>query len=161
MKVVLMLLTALWVLPSLADVATQVTIEKPFARSALQHQRNSAIFMQLNNAGSSAAIVSASSPAADVVELHTHIKDNGVMRMRRIPQIDLPQGQTVELRPGGLHVMLIGLRRDLNVGDDVALSLEFSDGSRRELSAPIHKVMRHGMHKKMGHGEMSNGMKAH
>ena len=143
----------LWISLSAADVSTQVEIDKPFARSAMQHQRNSAVFMHIRNPGAEAAIVNATSAAADVVELHTHINDKGVMRMRRIPEIKLPAGASIDLKPGGLHVMLIGLRRDLKVGEQVDVTLEFNDGSRKAVTAPVHKVMRkHGM--KMDSGKM-------
>ena len=153
MSRLLFLIPLLWISLSSADVATQVTIDKPFARSAMQHQRNSAVFMQIRNPGAAATIINATSAASDVVELHTHVNDQGVMRMRRIPEITLPAGARVELKPGGLHVMLIGLRRDLKVGEAVDVTLEFNDGSRKSVTAPVHKVMRkHGQ--KMGHGKM-------
>ncbi len=153
MKRLWFLLPVFWVSLSSADVANQVEIDKPFARSAMQHQRNSAVFMQIRNSGPDAAIINATSPASDVVELHTHVNDQGVMRMRRIPEIKLPAGASVDLKPGGLHVMLIGLRRDLKIGEQVDVTLEFNDGSRTSLTAPVHKVMRkHGM--KMDHGKM-------
>lgn len=130
----------------LADISSNLEIEKAFARSAIKDQRNSAVFMHISNKGSDAALVRASSDAAKVVELHTHVNDSGVMRMRKIDKIDLPAGQKVVLKPGGLHVMFIGLNRDLNVGESVDVDLEFSDGSHKQITAPIHKVMmKHGM----------------
>jgi hypothetical protein len=144
MKSLLLLLVVLWAIPAAADVASRLVIDKPFVRSALQHQRNAAVYMQLTNNGPTAAMVGATSAAAEVVELHTHINDRGVMRMRQIPRIDLPSGEKVELRPGGLHVMLIGLRRDLNVGEDVAVTLEFSDDSKQALTVPVVRVMPQG-----------------
>ena len=120
-----------------ADVAQQVNADHSFARMATQAQRNSACFMQLTNLGDSASLVAAQSSAAGVVELHTHIHDNGVMRMRKIDKIDLPENQTVELKPGGLHIMLINLKRDLMVGDYVDLLLQFSDGSSKKIQVPV------------------------
>lgn len=146
MKKIFVLAMMLVATPGMADVAAELMVEKPFARSALQQQRNSAVFMQLTNKGSDAAMVNASSDAADIVELHTHINDNGVMRMRKTDKIDLPSGKKVMLKPGGLHVMFIGLKRDLNVGEEVDVTLHFNDGSSKSITAPIHKVMRkHGM----------------
>ena len=137
----LALLCLLIVKTAWADAARDVMIEKPFARAALQQQKNSAAFMQLSNQGKDAAIVTARSSVSEIVELHTHINDNGVMRMRKIPQIDLPQGQTVMLEPGGLHVMFINLKRDLKVGDNINVTLVFDDGSEKALQLPVHKVM--------------------
>ncbi|MDJ0833439.1 MAG: copper chaperone PCu(A)C [Gammaproteobacteria bacterium] len=148
-------LALIWLLLSqavLADAAQNVVIDKPFARAAMQQQKNSAAFMQIINQGQPAAIVNARSSVSEIVELHTHINDNGVMRMRKIPQIDLPHGQMVKLKPGGLHVMFIKLKRDLNVGDMIDVTLVFDDGSEKALELPVHKVMM--KHKGMsGHGK--------
>ena len=135
----------------LADVAFDTQIQDPYARAAIKQQRNSAVFMRLENRDHlSASIVSASSPVANVVELHTHINDNGVMRMRPIPRIELPPGEAVELKPGGLHIMLLGLREDLVVGQQIALSLQYNDGSEKTLSVPVRRVMPpKGMHGNM------------
>ena len=70
--------------------AADVTVTEPYARAVAPGQPNSAIFMRLSNQGDSALqLVSASTPAAKVVELHTHTNDQGVMKMRRIDAIDL------------------------------------------------------------------------
>lgn len=140
-----------------ADVATDVVIEQPFARAAIQQQRNSAAFMTISNPGADTQIVSASSPVADIVELHTHINDNGVMRMRKIERIDLPSKQTVMLKPGGLHVMLLGLKRDLSIGEQIDVTLTFSDGSQKALQVPVQKVMRPAMKHMPGH-QMKDSM---
>ena len=124
-----------------ADVAKDVVIDQAFARAAIQQQRNSAAFMQVTNHGSPAAIVYAKSPVAEIVELHTHINDKGVMRMRKIKQIDLPLNIMVQLKPGGLHIMLLGLKRDLKPGDQVSVTLGFDDGSEKILQVPVQKMM--------------------
>jgi copper(I)-binding protein len=87
---------------------------------------NGAAFMTLRNRGGQAdRLVSASVPIARTVELHTHIRDGDVMRMRPVADIPVPAGQTVRLRPGGLHVMLIGLTEPLRQGATVPLTLRF------------------------------------
>lgn len=120
----------------------EVQIKDPYARAVPEGQLNSAAFMQIENTGNKdLAIVSGSSEASDVVELHTHTNDNGVMRMRKVDKIDLPAQQSVELKPGGLHVMLIGLKQGLNEGDTVELNLTFSDGTSQTIQTPVKKVM--------------------
>ncbi len=88
-------LVALLLLSSsvMADVSNDILIEGAYARPALKDQLNSILYMQIDNHGSDAALVSASTDAAKIVELHTHENDNGVMRMRRIDKIDLPAGE--------------------------------------------------------------------
>ncbi|MDJ0880018.1 MAG: copper chaperone PCu(A)C [Gammaproteobacteria bacterium] len=137
-------------MPILADVAAVITIEDPFARAAIQQQRNSAAFMKLGNKGADAAIVYAKSPVADIVELHTHVNDQGVMRMRKIERIELPAQQTVTLKPGGLHVMLLGLNQDLKVGQTIEVTLGFSDSSEKTIEVPVKMVQRPMM---KGHGK--------
>ena len=151
MKLLYVLATCPLAFNAVADVASQLVVENPFARAAIMQQRNSAAFMQLRNPTETAAVVSASSPVAGIVELHTHINDQGVMRMRKISQIELPAGQTVSLQPGGLHVMLLGLKRDLNPGDEIELTLILSDGSEKQLLIPVQRVMMHKMKQMQGH----------
>ena len=151
MKTLSFLLLALLSSVAVADMAGQVMVENPFARAAIQQQRNSAAFMEFNNRGDAAGVVFAKSPVARVVELHTHINDQGVMRMRKINQIDLPAQHSVSLQPGGMHIMLLGLNRDLNPGDEIELTLGFIDGSEKKIQVPVHKVMMQKMKQMQGH----------
>jgi copper(I)-binding protein len=84
--------------------------------------------------------VGARSDAAATVELHTHINDDGVMRMRQVEDIAIPAGGETVLQPGGLHLMLIGLHQPLQPGDSLTLELEFDDGSTRSLTVPVRKI---------------------
>ncbi len=128
-------------------VSADIVIEDSFVRAAIKQQRNSAAFMSITNqSASDLAVVKAQSPVADIVELHTHTNDNGVMRMRQISQIDLPAGQQVVLQPGGLHVMLLGLTQDLKVGDQIDITLILSDMSEKKIVVPVKQMM---MRKKM------------
>ncbi len=79
--------------------------------------KTSAAFLQLHNdAPTEQFVVSASTPIAGAVELHMHLHDNGVMRMRQIPHIHMPPGENVALEPGGLHIMLFDLKGTLREG---------------------------------------------
>jgi copper(I)-binding protein len=102
-----------------------IVIGHPWARAAGANT-NGAAYMTLRNTGRDAdRLVSASMPIARAVELHTHIRDGEVMRMRPVADIPIPAGQTVRLRPGGLHVMLIGLTEPLRQSTTVPLTLRF------------------------------------
>lgn len=133
--------------------AQQIQIDQPFARAAIMQQRNSAVFMNITNRGPDAQIVYAKSPSATTVELHTHINDNGIMRMRRIRQIDLPSGQQIMLKPGGLHVMLLGLKQNLIAGEAIEVTVGFADGSERLLQVPVKKVQMTGRGKNLHGGK--------
>jgi len=98
----------------------------------------SAAYMTLVNGSATAdALISAATDAAEVVELHTVIMEENVMRMRPVEQIEVPANGETELRPGGFHVMLIGLQRDLNVGDTVDLTLTFENAGEITVSATV------------------------
>jgi periplasmic copper chaperone A len=124
---------------ALAGTAAEtVRIGAPYVRAVPQGQPNSAAFMTLTNTdGQAHRVVRAESPAAEVVELHEHQMVGGMMQMRKVEQIDLPAGQTVDLQPGGLHVMLIQLTKELVANDEAAVSLVFEDGSRADLTLPV------------------------
>ncbi|MCK5665218.1 MAG: copper chaperone PCu(A)C, partial [Thiotrichaceae bacterium] len=89
-----------------------------------------------------------------VVELHTHTHENGMMMMRQVEKMDIPANGETTLQPGGLHIMLIGLHNELQLDQKVSLTLEFEDGSSKEIEAPVRKIMMKGM--MQGKGTMNN-----
>ncbi len=124
-----------------AQQPSALEITDAYARAVPPGQPNSAVFLTLTN-GSAAprALVAAESPAAETVELHTHLHEDGMMRMRRVERIEVPAEGSVSLQPGGLHLMLIGLKGDLAPGDQVDLTLSFDDGTQVQVLAPVRKV---------------------
>ena len=99
---------------------------------------NSAIYMTIRNTGSAAdRLVKAESDVAKSVELHTASMVNGVMQMRPVDAIDVPAGGSVALQPGGFHVMLVGLTRDLKAGATVRITLRFEKAGAIALDAPV------------------------
>jgi copper(I)-binding protein len=86
-------------------------------------------------------LVSVASPVAGIVEIHEMTMSGDVMKMHAVPGIDLPAGKPVELKPGGFHVMMMGLKQPLKAGDSVALTLVIEGkGGKREtltLKAPV------------------------
>lgn len=117
--------------------AGDLRIDHPWSRAAGANA-NGAGFMTIQNTGTEPdRLISASTPAARVVELHTHIRDGDVMRMRPVNDIPVPPGQTVHLRPGELHLMLIGLTAPLNRGASVPLTLHFERAGQVQVSLAI------------------------
>ena len=134
---------------SLASLAMDVQIRDPYVRAVPPGSPVSAAFMELHNQGSAKrALVDASSPVSEVVELHTHTQVDGVMQMRRVETIEIPAQGTTLLKPGGLHLMLINLKETLAPGSQVEVTLTLDDGSLIELSMPVRRVEAHSMHKK-------------
>ncbi|MBN2864733.1 MAG: copper chaperone PCu(A)C [Thiotrichales bacterium] len=158
-------LTSLAAMQAMAAQADHVSVENPFAREVPPGAPASASFMKLtNNSGADINIIQADSAVSKVVELHTHTNDNGVMRMRKIPQITVPANGSTELKPGGLHIMLIGPHEPLKTGQTVNVTLKFEDGSSKEVAMPVKSLKGMGMmkpkmdHSQMDHGHMMNNM---
>jgi copper(I)-binding protein len=99
---------------------------------------NSAVYMEIHNAGPNAERLTAvASNVAGTVELHRTTMVNGMSRMSRVNAIVVPARGKVELKPGGYHVMLIGLKRALNVGDHVDVTLTFAHGGKIKVTADV------------------------
>ncbi len=133
-------ISSLVTMANAGNAAADVTVNRGFVRAVPPVMKTSAVFMDLrNNSGTDHALLKAYSNAARHVELHSHINDGGVMRMRRVPRIDIPAKGVAELHPGGYHVMLIGLNQAMTKGDSVFVDLEFEDGSRQKIKLPVLK----------------------
>ena len=117
-----------------------VKVEGAWARATVQGQKGTGAFMQLT-APEGAKLVGASSPAAGVAEVHEMKMDGDVMKMRALPVLDLPAGKTVELKPGGYHIMLLDLKAPLAKDTTVPVTLTFKDAkgaeSKQELNLPV------------------------
>ena len=105
-----------------AAMAADVEVRDAWVRGVVPAQKSTGAFMQLTSPAG-ATLVGAASPAAAKVELHEMAMEGNVMRMRPVPRLTLAPGQTVALKPGGYHVMLIGLKKPLVDGDKVPLTL--------------------------------------
>lgn len=107
--------------------AGALTITHPWARETAQGQVVGGGFLGITNAGKAEdRLLSASSPVAAEVQLHTMTMDEGVMRMRQVKDgIAIPAGQTVTLKPGGLHIMFMGLKAPLAKGTSIPATLRF------------------------------------
>ncbi len=114
-------------------------IGHPWAKPSLKGVANGAAYMTITNTGAADdKLLAAQSDAADAVELHSMTMTDGVMRMRKIEGgIALPSGGTVALEPGGLHVMLIGLKHPLEIGDRVDLALSFAEAGETTVELVI------------------------
>ncbi len=157
LSLVLMTLT----LPALAGTAADdIRISDPRVREMPPTVKTSAGFLTMTNQGTvDHALVGAESPWCGHVELHTHIHDNGVMRMRPVEKMPVPAGGVTKLQPGGLHLMLMELKRPLHAGEKMPITLIFEDGSRKSIEAPVRRFEQmSGMKMPMMHHEMGMPM---
>ena len=121
-----------------SGTAGQIAVADPHVRLMPPGIRTSAAYMTLGNDGDSdVLVIAAACPSAGAAELHNHIDDHGVLRMRRVKEIVVPARGMVALRPGGYHVMLIDLKTTLKAGDQLAITLLFADGSSKTVEAPV------------------------
>jgi len=123
--------------------ASDIEVKGAYARATPPGLPNSATFMSIeNHTNKDLALIKATSNVSKVVELHRHKMINGMMTMYQIPKIDIPANGKAVLKPGGFHVMLIGLYKPLQVGNQITVTLEFSNGEKKTIHAPIKTVLR-------------------
>jgi periplasmic copper chaperone A len=117
-----------------------IDIKDAWVRSTVPGQMGTGAFMKIT-AKAGTQLVGVSSPVAGVGEVHEMKMDGDVMKMRAMPALDLPAGKTVELKPGGFHIMLMDLKQALPKDSKVPLTLTFKDAkgvqSKLELSVPV------------------------
>lgn len=149
------LVLAAAMLAATAASHAQVTVKDAWIRATVPQQQATGAFMQLS-AAKDTKLVAASSPLTPVVEVHEMAMKDNVMTMRQIPGVDLPAGKTVELKPGGYHVMLMNLKQQVKEGDTVPLTLTFEskDGKRdtMDVKVPV-RALNTAAKPAAGHGE--------
>lgn len=116
----------------------EVSVSNPFSRASAPQAKAGAAFLTLNIDAGTDKLVSASSPVADRAELHAHLMEGGVARMRPVEGgIPVTAGMPTELKPGGLHIMLIGLKAPLKQGDSFPLTLKFEKAGEVSVTVPV------------------------
>ena len=130
---------ALLTLPALA----QTTVKDAWVRGTVAQQMATGAFFSITSVGGG-KLLSASSPAAGVVEIHEMMMDGSTMKMRAVTALDLPPGKAVELKPGGVHVMLMDLKAPLAAGQHIDLTLVVEgQGGKKEtvvVKAPVRAL---------------------
>ena len=99
--------------------------QNAWARATAPHAEAGGVFLTLTDRGLPDALIGASTPISASAEVHETVRDGDIMRMRATPSVPLPTGKSVELKPGGLHIMLMGLKQQLKPGDQFPLTLRF------------------------------------
>jgi copper(I)-binding protein len=136
----------------LAGAADNVSVQDPYVRLAPPNAPATGAFMVIrNNGDKDVKVLKADNPVSRVTELHTHLNEGGVMKMRPVPGIDIKAKGEAVLKPGGLHVMLIDLKAPMKEGDVVPLTLTFDDGSSKQVEAKVVRPMAAGMPPPMEH----------
>lgn len=123
-----------------AAQAASVQVQQPWARATAGSGRTSAVYLTLLAQGAPDRLTGASTPVAGMAMLHESYEDHGVMRMRMLDGLELPVGQAVMLKPGGMHIMLTGLKQHLAAGDKFPLTLTFEKAPTVTVNVPVLAV---------------------
>jgi hypothetical protein len=124
-------------MPAPSGGAAGIVATDVWARAAATG--NSAAYMTLRNGGAADRLVQVESDVAAAVELHKTTMDGNMMKMAPVDGVALPAQGQAELKPGGLHVMLIGLTRELKAGEKLKLKLHFEKAGVQEIEAEVRK----------------------
>ncbi|MDR0736001.1 MAG: copper chaperone PCu(A)C [Zoogloeaceae bacterium] len=141
MRIFFLFLTLLCVPPVGAEVP-QVQVTDAWVRATVPGQQATGAFMTLQSAAP-LKLVEVRSPLAAAAEIHEmQVDEKDVMRMRAISQLDLPAGKTTRLEPGGLHIMLLGLRAEAKAGERTTLTLVLEDAARQRQEIAVNAEIR-------------------
>ncbi len=132
--------------------AGDIAVEGVWARASAGMARAGAAFMTIKNSGETDKLVAAKADVSKRVELHTHLHEDGVMKMRQVENIEAAKGMTM-LKPGGLHVMFMGLNAPFKAGTNFPLTLVFEKAGEIKVDVKVRKAGA------MGAGEMKHDMK--
>ena len=114
-----------------------LTVQNAYVKPTLPGQSNSAGYLKITNAGPADKLLSASSSSAGRVQLHFMGMQGDVMKMSEVSELALPSGQTVELKPGAYHLMIMGIKAPFNLGDQVKIKLKFEKAGELEMDFPV------------------------
>ncbi len=135
-----------------------ITVSNPFARATAGKAKAGGGYFMISNKGEADRLIAAHADVSAATELHTHIHEGNVMKMRQVEAIDVPAHGEVALKPGGFHVMFMQLKGPLKKGESFPLELSFEKAGKVTIDVPIAGVgakMTSGMdHSKMEHGDM-------
>jgi periplasmic copper chaperone A len=141
-----------------------IVVDKVWARATPGNAQTGAAYLSITNTGTAPdRLLSVSSTVAEKAELHENKTENGIMKMRPKAPVAFKPGETVTLKPGGDHLMLMGLKQPLKEGDSITLTLIFEKAGAVQVTARVAKVGAMGAGE-MGHGgmgDMGNGAMPH
>ena len=142
---------------ALPVMAADIMVDDAYARSSAMSAKTGAAFMVIHNHGTTDdRLIGAASPAAKMVQLHTHKEDaNGVMKMMHVEDgFALPADGMIKMQRGGHHVMFMGLTEPFEQGDMIPVTLTFEKAGEMDIEVPVD-LERQPMHGH-NHGQMSN-----
>ncbi|HEX9464625.1 MAG TPA: copper chaperone PCu(A)C [Alphaproteobacteria bacterium] len=148
-----------------AQSRSGIEIDTAWARATPGSSKDSAAYLRIRNTGTTPdRLLTISTPLAGTAELHETKVENGVMKMRPVEALAVAPGETVELKPGGEHIMLTGLKQPLKPGDSFPLTLKFESAGDVAVTVKVERAGAMSMTPpagQMDHGAMDHGRMAH
>jgi copper(I)-binding protein len=123
------------------NALAQVTVKDAWVRATVVQQKATGAFMNITST-QEAKLIAVSSKAAKSVELHTMEMDNNVMKMRQIDNVSLAAGKTIELKPGSMHIMLLGLNEQAKEGDIINLTLTIEGKDKKQQNIDVKATVK-------------------
>jgi periplasmic copper chaperone A len=124
-----------------AQTSGDIAAQSAWARATPPGAKTGAVYLTLmNKGGADDRLIGVTTPVASMAGLHVDIMDNGVMKMRPIEALDLKAGGDAVLKPGGMHIMLMGLKRPLKQGGHFPLTLQFAHAPPLTVRVEIAKI---------------------
>jgi copper(I)-binding protein len=136
----LCLAAALCGLASLAQADGAITVKEPYARATIGQQKVTSAYMTIETSAGPDRLVGAASPVAGKVELHAHLHEGGVMKMRQVEAIEVAPGKPAKLETGGYHIMMLDLKQPLKAGETIPLTLTFEKAGKVEVQLPVRAL---------------------
>jgi copper(I)-binding protein len=122
---------------TILEVLKTLTVTAPMDMPTLSLPPAAAYMTITNNGDDAASLISVSTDVAEFVEIHATTIENDIARMSPVDELDIPAGNSVALEPGGYHIMLINLTRDLIPGETIALKLKFASNIEMTIDVPV------------------------
>ncbi|HSK87445.1 MAG TPA: copper chaperone PCu(A)C, partial [Anaerolineales bacterium] len=140
MKRILVVFLAILFLLGACAPAGGIEVREAWARPAAQGENGAIYFVIRNQAREADELTGVSSGIAEAVEMHESRMDGDVMQMHQLASVSLQGDEEVTFEPGGLHIMLIGLKKDLKIGDEIEVTLHFKNFEETNLLVPVREA---------------------
>ena len=123
---------------AMAADSAGITVTAAWVRASLGQSSTTAAYIKVENKGTTEdKLLSVSTPAAAMAHLHESVSSNGIMQMNAVPALVIKPGQTVELTPGGMHIMVMNLKAPLKAGATMPLMLKFEKAGEIKVEAEV------------------------
>lgn len=123
------------------SAVAEMVIAEPWAAATPPAATVGGGYMQIRNTGSAAdRLIAATSPLSERVEMHASMMENGIAKMRQQPSLTIPAGGQLELKPGGSHLMFVGLKRPFKQGEKVPVTLHFERAGEVRTALSVQRL---------------------